>query len=141
SSRFVPPVLAHPEQVEGGGERLLERGEIQAVDDSRALSLRDDQPRLLEHGEMSREGRLREREPVGELARGEVARFQQAQDLPTSGITESAEHFVQQRISFVRYFANYRIIRHCRPDVPWARNLDRRATSGHVRSGSRLRAD
>ena len=63
--RFQAP----PEGLGKAEQRLLQDRHHQPVDDRPSGFLRVDEPRLLQHGEMGRHGRLRHREVIGQFSR------------------------------------------------------------------------
>jgi len=79
------------EQFPDRSQRLLEDGEIQAVDDAGPILFREDQSGVFEDREMPRERRLGERKHFRELTRREIALPQHTQDFSSGRVTQSLE--------------------------------------------------
>lgn len=87
--------LARAELAEELAHRRGESVIVEAVDDVLALALVDDQIGLLEHGQMARDGRLRQVEVADDLADGALVALEEPQDLLAGVVRESLENLGQ----------------------------------------------
>jgi len=97
----------YPEHLQDGAESLFGSRDVQAVDDRRAAAFGYDQAGVLQHIEMPRQRRRRQRKLLCKLSRRHVSAAQQPEDLPPRRIGKRAEHPVDAHVLF-RYFAYYR---------------------------------
>src|SRR5690349_3781155 len=84
-------VLADVEELEDGGDRLLDDRRVKAVDDARAVFLSDDEPGVFEDVEVAGEGAGGELELLGQLAGSHLALAKEPQDFTARGVAEGLE--------------------------------------------------
>src|SRR2546423_14350576 len=87
-------VLSSAEAGHEVADDLLKHGRVQPIPDELAFTLGGNEVRTLQHAEVVRYRRERDRELLGDLAGGEIPLGQELEDLPSRRIGQGAEQCV-----------------------------------------------